>query len=384
MVHILDVIRSALVDLLILGAILVVALVLVMAWRAGRRRQLVVAELINSTGHSDLDGMTRGLTQLARQRIDAELRFVSERREWLYEALRGAAHNRADLAGSRVRANQAPERVQERLDDHLQQLLTATREVAPKQTQPVVQLLTVLVSRARGLMVSGILQCRGTVGPRWGVSFDVLRVDTNRSVASHTFWEPTTPAPASSDTEHAQPVSQPGDVGMTQERILALLVPAGRWLAIQLVIQSVFPGGARGEEKGLDRLLSGMLYSQSTHIKGFESDFQHLALADLRDAAAELDEAPIRLAALADTLDKLAASAPDPGQKDITDQAVDSADEIYRQAHDQYARALRARRHRTQPWITRFPSSIPGCSAIAFARRLAGSPRGCRSGGVRP
>ena len=38
---------------------------LVMAWRAGRRRQLVVAELINSTGHSDLDGVMRGLTQLA-------------------------------------------------------------------------------------------------------------------------------------------------------------------------------------------------------------------------------------------------------------------------------------------------------------------------------
>src|SRR5215472_4095409 len=172
MVSTLDVIRSALVDLLIIGAILVVALVLVIAWRASRRHQLVVAELINSTGHSDLDGVTRGLTQLARQRIDAELRVVSERRDLLYRLLRGAADYGVDLTDGGGRANQAPERVQERLDDHLQQLLTATREVAPKQTQPAVQFLTVLVSRPLGLMVSGILQCRGTVGPQWGVSFD--------------------------------------------------------------------------------------------------------------------------------------------------------------------------------------------------------------------
>jgi hypothetical protein len=337
MVHTLNVIRSALVDLLILGAILLVALVLVMAWRASRRHQLVVTELINSTGHSDLDGVTRGLTQLARQRIDTELRVVDERREFLFNLLRGAAHHGIDHTSSGGRTNRALERVQERFDDRMQQLLAATPEVAPKQAQPAVQFLTVLVSRPRGLMVSGILQCRGTAGPRWGVSFDVLRVDTNRSVASQTFWEPPTPA-ASGDTEQAHSVSRPVDAAVTHERILALLPPAGRWLAIQLVIQSVFRDGVRDDEKGLDRLLRGMLYAQSIYkgFEGFGNDFWQLALADLRDAAVALYKVevrnPMRLAALADTLDKLA-----PFAKDATARA-----ETYRKAHTLYNHTLDA------------------------------------------
>jgi hypothetical protein len=147
MVSTLDVIRSALVDLLIIGAILVVALVLVMAWRASRRGQLVVAELINSTGHSDLDGVTRGLTQLARQRIDAELPFVDERRKFIFNLLRDTAHHGIDRTDSGGRTNQALERVQERFDDRMHELLTASRDVAPKQAQPAVQFLTLLVSR---------------------------------------------------------------------------------------------------------------------------------------------------------------------------------------------------------------------------------------------
>lgn len=341
MVSTLDVIRSALVDLLIIGAILVVALVLVIAWRASRRLQLVVAELINSTGHSDLDGVTRGLTQLTRQRIDAELRVVSERRDYLVGLLRSTAHHGINHTDSGGRTNQALEPVQKQFDNRMQELLTATREVAPKQTQPTVQLLTLLVSRPRGLMVSGILQCRGTAGPRWGVSFDVLRVDTNRSVASHTFWEPATSA-ASDSTEQADLVSQPADAGTTHERILTLLLPAGRWLAVELVIRSVFPDG---EQEGLDRLLSGMLYSQSTGkgFEGFEDDFRQLALADLRDAAAALDEVkapshkvkapnPMRLAALADTLTKLA-----PFARDATAKA-----ETYQKAHTLYDHTLKA------------------------------------------
>jgi hypothetical protein len=351
MAHILDIVRSALVDLLVIGVILAVPIVLLMAWRSARRPQLVVAELLNSSGHSDLDTATRGLTQLARQQIDAELRVVSERRKELYDALGGAASDRPDPGGVRrgrygKRVKRAPGRVQVRLDEQLDQLLTATREVAPQQAQAAVQFLTVLVSRPHGLLVSGILQCRGTAGPLWGVTFDVLRIDTNRSVASQTFWEPDAQTVADGDNEQAQPDSRQGNADMTHEHILRLLGPAGRWLAIQLVLESVFPGGARGREKGLDRLLSGILYRQSTDsFPGFSDVFLRLALADLRDAKRGLDEipkksldkVPLRLAALADTLDELAASAPE---------GVALGDEspaaIYRQAHAVYARALEA------------------------------------------
>ena len=339
MTHALDVIRSVLINLLVIGAILAVLYVLVMAWRAGRRRQLVVAEWLNSTGHSNLDGATRGLTQLARQSIDSELRFVGEGREKLYKALRGT--------GRRGRRRRLASRVQHRLDNNLNELLAATREVAPQQAQPAVQLITMLVSRPRGLLVSGILQYRA--GPRWGVSFDVLRVDTNRSLASETFWgEPTALAPASGDTEQGQPDSQPADVSMIHERILDLLAPAARWVAIQLVMQSTFPRGARGREKGLDRLISGALYAQSAEdFPDFDGIFRRLALQDLRDAAAALKEVPRDLAALADSLDLLATDAAEAAAAagaaaEAAKAAGTSAADIYELAHKQYARALHA------------------------------------------
>jgi hypothetical protein len=340
MLHILDVIRSALVDLLTIGVALAVLYVLIMAWKTGRRRQLVVTELLNSTGHSDLDGVTRGLTQLARQSIDAEMLVVSERREELSNALRETASDHPGPSRWRrlvrygKRGQPTPGRAQQRFDDQLDQLLTATRDAAPKEAQPAVQFLTVLVSRPYGWLVSGLLQRRDTAELRWGVSFDVLRVDTHTPMASETFWEQ--PTAADGDTEQAQPHSPPIDAGPTQ-RIMALLKPAGRWLAIQLVMQSVFPDGAHGPEKGLDRLLSGMLYSMSLGgYPGFDCFFHQHALAELRDAAKALDEVPIRLAALADTFDELAASAKDaaPG--------VSNPADIYREAHVQYARALQA------------------------------------------
>jgi hypothetical protein len=347
MLHILDMIRSVVVDLLTIGLAIGVAvavpIVLIMAWKTSRRRQLVVTELLNSTGHSDLDSVTRGLTQLARQSIDAEMLVVSERREELSNALRETASDHpgpgrwSRFGRHGKRAQLAPGRVQQRFNDQLDQLLTATRDAAPKEAQPAVQFLTVLVSRPRGWLVSGLLQRRDTAELQWGISFDVLRVDTNTPMASETFWEqPVTPSAADGDTEQARPHSPPIDAGPTQ-RIMALLRPAGRWLAIQLVIQSVFPNGAHGPEKGLDRLLSGMLYSMSMGgYRGFDRFFHQHALEELRDAAQALDEVPIRLLAVADTLDELAASARDAalGARD--------PDGIYREAHVQYARAVRA------------------------------------------
>ena len=77
--RVLDVTSMALVRLLIIAAVLAVPVLLVMAARAGRVWRLVVAEITNSTGDPGLDGTTPGLTQLARQRIDAEIRVVSAR-----------------------------------------------------------------------------------------------------------------------------------------------------------------------------------------------------------------------------------------------------------------------------------------------------------------
>jgi hypothetical protein len=99
----------------------------------------------------------------------------------------------------------------------------------------------------------------------------------------------------------------------------------------------------------------------------------------LRDAAKVLD-VPIRLAALADTLNLLAASAQDaaPG--------VSNSAEIYREAHVQYARALRAmaasstaaaplvQRYRVLQAISWLTSELPEPRHAAFRWLEEGGP----------
>ena len=385
--HVLDVTTTALVRLLIIAAILAVPILLGVAWRSGRRRlRLVVAELVNSTGQADLDGVTAGLTQLARERIDTQIRVVSERRDFIRKKLvsiPGVASDSgvAPHSGLRLRATRAvagrrltaarsgppPERVLRRLDNSMAQLLSAARDVAPQQAQPAVQLLVMLVSQPRGLVVAGILQRRGSIAAsRFGVTFDVLHLDGSTSEASQTFWE-AEPAPGEA------PASAAADDSSPQERLLGLFGTAARWVAIQLVIQTTFPHGAHGRERGLDHLLRGMLLLQSADaFPGHAALLRRRAGEDLAEAAGLLGKAkrpqPLPLAALADSLDKLAVAGPGAGQPGGG----------YAQAHAQYAVAIAAiermrppdpgllRRTRVRQAICWLASAQPGPCARAI------------------
>jgi hypothetical protein len=320
--HVLDTTSTALVRLLVIAAVLAVPVLLVTAWRAGRTWRLVVAELTNSTGETDLDSTTIGLTQLARQRIDTEIRLVSQRRDRLRAALIGTANAARPASQTHGPPTPAahpgppPARIERRLDDSLAQLLSAARDIAPKEAQPAVQLLVMLISRPRGLLVVGMMQRRGGfTATRLGVTFDVLRLGGNKSLASQTFWEP---EPVGTEAEERSP----------QERLLALFGPAARWVAIQLVIYTVFPGQPRGREKGLDRLFSGLLLQQSSDAyPQHATTFRRRAAEDLIEASDLLAQSPMPLAALADSLDKLAAAA-------------DSKADLYARAHTKYALAV--------------------------------------------
>ena len=366
MPHALDVTSAALVHILVIAAVLAVPVILFTAWRAARRWRLVVAELINSTAESALDGATAGLTQLARQRIDAEIRLVSRRRDDLYEAL-----SRADRVARRAIA---PAAVERRLDDSFSQLLSAARDVAPKEAQPAVQLLTMLVSRPRGLLVSGIVQRRGgSALPRLGITFDVLRLSGNQSVASQTFWEPLPVPPPSPREDRGAGEDQGAGEASAQERFLRLLGPAARWVAIQLVVHTVFPYPAKSSERGIDRLLVGILLQQSAgSYPEAGATFRRRAAEELSDAGDILGRSPMPLAALADAFDRLAAV----GDRD---QAT-----LYQRAHAQYAAAISAieasrppdipllRRYQVRQAASWLASGLPEARELALAR-LAGA-----------
>ena len=148
--------------------------------------------------------------------------------------------------------------------------------------------------------------------------------------------------------------------------MLALLAPAARWTAIQLTVRAVFPRIPRGQEQGLDRLLSGMLLAQS--VPAFPAHAAHLrrlAVDHLLAAASSPGERGYRLAALADAFDRLAAVPP-----------ADRA--LYEHAHREYARALTVlqrapavpslvERYRIRQAICWLDSGIPDACADAFA-----------------
>ncbi len=381
--HVLDVTSAAFVRLLIIAATLAVPVLLAVAWRSGRRWRLVVAELVNSTGDPKLHGVTAGLTQLARQRIDTEIRLVSERQDALRAALSGVPAD--PRRGARrswsppARAQQRPDdslaqllsaSVRRRLDDSVAQLLSAARDVAPQQAQPAVQLLVMLVSQPQGLLVGGIMQCRGSIAsPRFGVTFDVLHLDGSTSVASETFWEP-----------EAEPGGDGGQGGAAadrspQERLLGLFGAAARWAAIQLVVHTAFPHfpqDARGRERDPDYyVLLGILLLQSADaFQPYAALFRRRAAQALAEAAGLLAKSPRPrphlLAGLADSLDQLAAAgvgtaSPHPGRPDG-----------YARAHAAYAQAVTAiermrppdpgllRRYRVRQAICWLASAQPG------------------------
>lgn len=331
--HVLDVTSTAIVRLLIIAAILAVPVLLAVAWHSGRRWRLVVAELANSTGDPKLDGVTAGLTQLARQRIDVEIQVVSDRWDALRAALSGVPDGARPGA---MRSLTPPARVQQRIDDSLAQMLSAARDVAPQQAQPAVQLLVMLVSQPTGLLVGGIIQYRGGIAsPRFGVTFDVLHLNGSTSVASETFWEP--------EAEPTGDGSQGGAAAdrSPQERLLKLFGAAARWAAIQLVVHTVFPRGAHSKERGWDHVLLGMLLQQSADAYPLHAAlFRRRAARALGEAADVLAKSPrpqpYLLAAIADTLDLLAAAGTDP------DSPHPGSPNGYAQAHAAYAQAVAA------------------------------------------
>src|SRR5262249_36217699 len=122
---------------------------------------------------------------------------------------------------------------------------------------------------------------RGTAAAQQlGTSVDIVRLD-GRPLASEIFWE--SPNPLS-----ATPTVEP----WSTERILGLLEPVTRWIAVRLVLTlMVYPHKRVTQQtrQGLQHLLAGGLFLQAMR------DFPEQAFTLGEQARTELEQARVKL-----------------------------------------------------------------------------------------
>jgi hypothetical protein len=237
-----------------------------------RRTQIVVNDLVAPSGSAELTEAAM-LSSLLRQCVE---RHIVDQREQI------------DRVGKRILApasrelepllNQGTvEHIQRAANNSIEALSAALRAVAPETADRFLGLFSVILPPSRGLSVTVVLLQRGTVSaPRLGAAVEVVGLDM-RPQASAVLWEnPATLPPQSSAQD------------CTTERILALLEPLARWIAVRLVVTlmvSAKHGASSRARQALRLLLAGGLFLAAMH------DFPAHALSFGEQASDELGQA---------------------------------------------------------------------------------------------
>jgi hypothetical protein len=266
-------VTSTVIALLSLLAVGVLGYGLVRAIRVNRRTQIVVTDIVAPSGYAELAEAAM-LSSVARQYVQRQIRdqrsqIVRVGKEILFPASRELEPQLDDAA--------VQHRIQSVASDSTDTLLKALRAMAPDTADRFLGLFSVILPPPRGVSVGMAMIRRGTAAARQlGISVDIARLD-GRPLASEIFWE----------SPHALPAASAAQPGST-ERILGLLEPVTRWIAVRLVLDlMVYPRRrvTRQTREGLPQLLAGGLFLQSMR------DFPHQALTFGEQARTELEQA---------------------------------------------------------------------------------------------
>ncbi|SRR6266567_1285468 len=263
---------STVVALLLLIAVVVLGYGLVRAIVMNRRPQIILADLVASAGSAELaEAVT--LSPVVRQYVQRQINDQRAQITRIGKEILAPASRELELQLDGAAVDQ----VQRAARDSIGTLMAALRAVAPDTADRFLGLFTVILPPPRGVSVGVALLQRGAgTSQRVGASIEIVRLD-GRPLASEIFWEP---LPALPDT----PAVQPGST----ERILSLLEPVTRWIAVRLVLAlMVSPRRrvTRPARQGLRRLLVGGLFLQAMR------DFPDQALTFGEQACAELEQA---------------------------------------------------------------------------------------------
>jgi hypothetical protein len=272
---------STVIALLFLIAVVVLvyglARAIVMNWRS----QIVVADLMIPTGSAELAEAAM-LSPVMRQYVQRQINDQRSQITRIGTEILSPASKELEL---KIDDAAFDRRIQRAAKDSTGTLLAALRAVVPDTADRFVGLFSVILPPPRGVSVTMTLIQRGTTeAQRLGVSVEIVRLNGG-PLGSEMFWEP---MPKSLAT----PATQPGST----ERILSILEPVTRWIAVRLVLTLGVSPHRRVTRKvrlGLRQLLAGGLFLQAMR------DFPHQALTFGEQACAELEKARRQLPGIA-------------------------------------------------------------------------------------
>nr|MDT0659634.1 hypothetical protein [Micromonospora sp. DSM 115978] len=266
-----DAVTQVAVGLLTLVAALVAVVGVANAVRSRRHEQVVIADIEPLTV-ADADQPPVGnLSPWLRQRVRAALFAQRHDARHIVDGVLGR-----DVALGRVPADLTMSRAEAAIsgaaEDALATMAQGLRVIAPQQAEGLLGALSAALPRRRGYRVRVSPLTRGAGDqPRLGLALELSHLD-GPAIATTTFWEP----PAAAD-----PVP---------ERLVTLIEPAARWIALHLLTLRLVIRPPRrrpwrtteGVRLGLRRLFAGGLGRTAME------DFPQYAVAFGEDAIAEL------------------------------------------------------------------------------------------------
>jgi hypothetical protein len=297
---------SAAVAVLSVIAVVVLAYAMARAIVRNRRPQIVVADIACSEGEDLVEASA--LSQVVRRRIWGQINDQRSQVERIGRSILLPASRELDIRLREV------ERIQHAATDSVSAVLSTLRAVAPESADRFINVFAPILPPPRGISVNVMLIRRGTAtAPRLGASAELNMLD-GRLLSSAVFWEPFSAAGPQAD-----------QAGVT-ERVLALLEPVARWVAVHLVLTLMVSSRRRIPRKtqqGLRRLLAGGLFLQA--MRDFFPDhapaFGEEALTELEQACLLLPQTPLAVTTLAGVHERIGWARRGAGQPE---QALDA------------------------------------------------------------
>ena len=236
-----------------------------------RQAQIVVTDLTAPGGSAELAEAAL-LSPILRRCVERHIYDQRRQIDWAGEGILARASPELEPQVDK----DSVEHVQRSASNSIETLSAALRAVAPDTADRFIGLFSSILPPPRGLSVAVVLLQRGTASaPRLGAAVEIVGLDM-RPRASAAFWEePATAAPPSAAQD-----------GVT-ERILALLEPLARWIAVRLVVMlmvSAKRGTTSDTRQALRLLLAGGLFLQAM------GDFPAYAVAFGEQACDELGQ----------------------------------------------------------------------------------------------